>query len=259
MPFSPAHAQLTPAAMADLFSVEVERRLTLPDSAWLSYAQRTEAALRQSVAVSDGEYLVTVDRHPLVQALMLFWRSADGAYRLIGASPVSTGIAGRYDHFETPLGVFRHTPSNPDFRAEGTLNANGIRGYGRKGMRVFDFGWVRAPKGWGDRQTIDMRLQMHATDPDRLEARLGTAQSKGCIRISASLNRFLDHYGILDAEYESAAASAPYKHWLLRPDRQTVPGAGRYLVVLESQADERPAWSPKPSTSLRRIALAQTC
>lgn len=47
-----------------------------------------------------------------------------------------------------------------------------------------------------------MRLQMHATDPDLLERRLGSAQSKGCIRIPASLNRLIDCYGVLDAEYK---------------------------------------------------------
>ena len=46
-----------------------------------------------------------------------------------------------------------------------------------------------------------MRLQMHATDADRLEPLLGSARSKGCIRIPASLNRLLDHFGLLDADY----------------------------------------------------------
>jgi hypothetical protein len=36
--------------------------------------------------------------------------------------------------------VFEHTLDNPDFRAEGTVNEFGIRGYGTKGMRIFDFG-----------------------------------------------------------------------------------------------------------------------
>ena len=106
------------------------------------------------------------------------------------------------------LGVFAHSLDNPDFRAEGTLNSNGIRGYGAKGMRVFDFGWQRVPKGWGDGAVSEMRLQMHATDPDLLERRLGSAQSKGCIRIPATLNRFLDRHGVLDADYERAARAA---------------------------------------------------
>ena len=43
----------------------------------------------------------------------------------------------------------KHSLANMDFRAEGTFNDNGIRGYGRKGMRVFDFGWVVSERGWG--------------------------------------------------------------------------------------------------------------
>jgi hypothetical protein len=34
-------------------------------------------------------------------------------------------------------------------RTEGTYNENPIRGYGVRGMRAFDFGWVPAKRGWG--------------------------------------------------------------------------------------------------------------
>ena len=44
------------------------------------------------------------------------------------------------------------------------------------------FGWVIAERGWGAGGMSPMRLQMHATDPDRLEPRLGRAESKGWIR-----------------------------------------------------------------------------
>jgi hypothetical protein len=47
---------------------------------------------------------------------------------------------GKFDHFETPLGVFDHVLSNRDFRAEGTQNDHGFRGFGSKGMRVYDMG-----------------------------------------------------------------------------------------------------------------------
>ena len=49
-----------------------------------------------------------------------------------------------------------------------------------------------------------MRLQMHATDRDRLEPRLGRRESKGCIRIPASLSVWFDRYGVLDAAYDDA-------------------------------------------------------
>ncbi|WP_431824245.1 hypothetical protein [Burkholderia sp. F1] len=43
--------------------------------------------------------------------------------------------------------MFTHTPDNMDFRAEGTTNDNGIRGDGRRDMRIDDFGWVDSERG----------------------------------------------------------------------------------------------------------------
>jgi hypothetical protein len=136
--------------------------------------------------------------------------------------------------------------SNPDFRAEGTKNEFGIRGYGVKGMRVYDFGWQQATRGWGGGGTSTMRLQLHATDPDILERRLGSVQSKGCIRIPASLNRLIDQYGLLDADYERGLAEGK-KYWLLLPQRTPVSTPGRYMIVVDTQRKQRPAWSPKPN------------
>jgi hypothetical protein len=65
------------------------------------------------------------------------------------------------------------------------------------------------------------------------------------VRIPASLNHFLDHYGVLDADYEAAQAQGKEQPALLR-DRQPLPAAGRYLVVIDSEAQARPAWSPAP-------------
>jgi hypothetical protein len=188
---------------------------------------------------------VLVDRNVFVQAVMIFWTSGSGDFLLIGASPASSGKPGRYEHFETPTGVFDHTVDNPDFRAEGTRNELGILGYGRKGMRIYDFGWLNAPKGWGDGAQSVMRLQMHATDPDLLERRLGSAQSKGCIRVPATFNTFIDHYGILDAEYERAIAAGK-KFFVLTSTREPTPWSGQYLVVVDSTRQNRPSWSPSP-------------
>ena len=94
-----------------------------------------------------------------------------------------------------------------------------------------------------------MRFQMHATDPSVLEARLGRVESEGCIRIPATLNVFLDRHGILDADYEAAAANGK-PQWVLKPDRQPIPWPGRFLVIVDSQAAERPAWSPLPGARL---------
>lgn len=227
--------------LARRFQSEVTRRLDPPpEEQWL-----------YSTLVPDlpggSQYVAIVDRSPFVQALFLYWVAPNGAWHFIGASPVSTGRAGRFDYFETPLGLFPHTLDNLDFRAEGTLNENGIRGYGRKGMRVFDLGWVPQNKGWGNRAVIPMRLQMHATDPDALEPRLGEARSKGCIRIAASLNLFLDRHGILDADYQQAA-QRPY---MMRPDWNPVPTPGRYVAVVETDRLWRPDWSPPPGAKRR--------
>jgi hypothetical protein len=87
---------------------------------------------------------------------------------------------------------------------------------------------------------------MHATDPDRLEQKLGTPHSKGCIRIPATLNAFIDHYGILDGDYEKAMA-AGRTFWVLSATREATPWSGRFLVVVDTERTERPAWSPSPS------------
>lgn len=234
------------ADLAALYRLQVDAQLAVPAAETSRYARLAEEALaRAGLTLEQPQFLAVVDRDPWVQAILLLWRPAPGESVLVGASPVSTGRPGSFDHFVTPLGVFEHSLANPDFRSEGTLNSNGIRGYGAKGMRVFDFGWQRVPKGWGDGAVSEMRLQMHATDPDLLERRLGTAQSKGCIRIPATLNRFFDHHGVLDAGYEKAAREGS-KLWVLDPQRTPAPGAGRYLVVVESGRSDRPEWSPAP-------------
>lgn len=245
-------APQTPDELAAAYRGMVDRRLQVPAEEVAPYGALADAAFAAAqVQPGRAQYVVVVDRNPHVQALLLLWRSGEGSYRLIGASPVSTGAPGRFDYFETPLGVFEHGPWNPDFRAEGTLNDNGIRGYGAKGLRVFDFGWQRVPKGWGDRAVIEMRLQMHATDADVLEPRLGTARSKGCVRIPATLNRLLDLHGVLDAAYEEVAALGR-DLWVLDALRQPVPDAGRYLVIVDSGRTRRPAWSPLPAAAPRK-------
>ena len=187
----------------------------------------------------------------MIQAAFVYWGSSDVAWHLIGASPVSTGRPGEYDHFLTPLGVFEHSLANLDFRAEGTRNSNGIRGYGSKGMRIYDFGWAKGMRTWGAPGLSQLRLQMHATDPDLLEPLLGGWHSKGCIRIPASLNMFIDRHGLLDSDYE-AAARAGRHFWVLHPDRAATPWPGHWLVVIDSERRERPAWSPPPPQVRRK-------
>ncbi|HEY7388120.1 MAG TPA: L,D-transpeptidase [Bryobacteraceae bacterium] len=234
-------------ALAPLYAQQVDRRLDVPEDEQRFYADLLAANLAAE-HTDQAQYVVIVDRSEFVQAAMIYWMSPDREFYFIGASPVSTGKPGSFDHFITPTGVFEHTIQNLDFRAEGTFNELGFRGYGRKGMRVYDFGWLEAQKGWGGGGESQMRLQMHATDPDRLEKRLGTRWSKGCIRIPASLNAFIDRYGILDGDYERAMA-AGMNFWVLSKTREATPWSGRFLVVVDSGRTERPAWS-RPSSEI---------
>ncbi|WP_442955537.1 L,D-transpeptidase [Paraburkholderia sp. MPAMCS5] len=239
-------------SLRDVFARNVTRRLNVPVTEQHAYAGRLQTALRAHVLGGlSGEYVVLVDRNENVQALFIYFRAAPAdAWQMIGASPVSTGRPGEYDHFVTPLGVFEHTPSNMDFRSEGTENENHIRGYGKRDMRIFDLGWAEGERGWGKGGISQMRFQMHATDPDRLEPLLGVRHSKGCVRIPASLNTFFDHYGILDAEY-SALVDSGKSLWILKSDRQMLPWAGRYIVVVDSGRKVRPAWAPAPGAKAR--------
>jgi lipoprotein-anchoring transpeptidase ErfK/SrfK len=204
---------------------------------WIARTQAAVAASGQTI--DRPQLLVVVDRNPGVQQMRILLARPGGAWNSLGGRKVSTGQIGRRDYYLTPTGVFLHTDLILDWRAEGTFNAQHIRGLGLKGMRVWDFGWQRATKGWGTEEEGDIRLLLHATDPDYLEKRLGRPASKGCVRIPAAMNRFLDRHGILDADYERAAKGDPRFEALLLPDRTPTPLAGNALVVVDSS--ETPA------------------
>lgn len=243
-------------SLVQIFQHEVANRLDIPQEAQASYAQLLEAALSDTgTQTISSQYVLLLDRNPYVQAVFLYWldsQTSSNRLHFIGASPASTGKPGNYDYFITPQGVFAHTLDNRDFRAEGSRNKLGIRGFGVKGMRVYDFGWVQGERGWGRGGLSPMRLLMHTTDPDYLEHYLGEPMSKGCIRIPATLNTFIDRYGILDADYEQALANGK-KLWMIRPDRTPTSWSGRYLVIVDSGRSERPAWSPKPPAINQQI------
>lgn len=219
------------------FQREVDLQADIPPQNRPRYAQLLEAALASAVTpIVSSQYVVMVDRNPNVQAIFVYWldsQATSDRLHFIGASPASTGKPGKYEHFLTPLGVFAHTLDNKDYRAEGTKNSLGLRALGTKNMRVYDFGWTMGERGWGRGGKSQMRLMMHTTDPDSLEQWLGKAMSKGCIRIPATLNIFIERYGLLDADYEQAMAKGK-KFWVIRPDRTPTPWSGRYLVIIDS-------------------------
>jgi len=255
---SPTAVAVAAARLRRAMAKDVRHLVPLSPAQIADEGQRAEALLKATdQTVVTPQLVVVVDRNPARQllSLMLAQPPGAGAWALIGAAHVSTGQAGRKDHYITPIGVFPHTDAILDFRAQGTFNENHIRGLGVAGMRVWDFGWQWALKGWhGNGSGGDIRLMMHATDPAVLERRLGRPASEGCVRISDSMNRFLDRHGVLDADYDRAATEDPAFRALLLPDRVPDPLAGRLLIVIDTRdppdtpptAASRPADWPSP-------------
>ena len=236
-------ATVTTKTLARHGSKAGQRRLdllTTPANAYRD-AVRTDALARLKAAGADlsvSQYFVYADRNPSTQLIILAFFDAEGQHVvLLGADFISSGkLRPGEDSFITPVGVFEHLPENWGYRAEGTKNSKGWRGLGARGSRVWDFGYQQAPRQF--RQGVydsQMRLLMHATDPDQGEPRLGGPDSKGCVRVSAAANAFLDQHSILDRHYESIASTEKERElWLLRRDRRPVSRPGSYLVVGDS-------------------------
>lgn len=188
-------------------------------------------------AAPDSQYLVYVDRRGDRQLLFVaVYEATTGRVHFIGADYVSTGKLRRgEDSFLTPLGVYENLTADFDYRAQGTLNSRGWRGLGVKDSRVWDFGFQQAVRHFKlGKAESQMRLLMHATDPGQGEPRLGTMDSKGCVRVSGPLNAFLDRHGILDRHY-LARTDSPSVRWLLRPDRAVVSRPGSLMLVGDSE------------------------
>jgi len=186
--------------------------------------------------IVENQYLVFVDRNPKKQLIfVLFFDFQNQRVIEIGRDRVSTGNPRKgKDYFLTPTGIFENSLENFGYRALGTKNEKGWRGLGKKGARVWDFGWQKTEKVvQGKKQQFVIRLLMHATDPNFGEPRLGNVDSKGCVRISGKLNEFLDRFGILDRDYEENNHKKSTQ-WLLRKDREPVDYPGKYLIVSDS-------------------------
>jgi lipoprotein-anchoring transpeptidase ErfK/SrfK len=226
--------------LAAVFKREVPVGLPLSPARKELMEQLARQQLEQAgYIISRPQTMVVVDRNPAVQRMALFLAMPGGSegtdWPLIGSARVSTGTVGRKHYYITPTGVFINTADRLGYRALGTKNENGIMGIGVKGMRVWDFGWQEAEKGWlPSREKGPIRLEMHATDPVYLEQRLGRTASAGCIRIPATVNVFLDRYGLLDAAYEHKALEDIRFKALLRPDREPSVVAGVTVVVVDT-------------------------
>lgn len=223
------------AALRQALGAQVPGALSTGADAAAWIAQTKAEFTASPYRITSPQLVIAVDRNPAVQQLRIIFAQPDGPWQVIGGGKVSTGRTGRRDYYITPTGVFLHSDAILDYRALGTYNENHIRGLGIKGMRVWDFGWQPAQKGWrGDGEEGDIRLLMHATDPDVLEPRLGHPDSKGCVRISALMNVFLDRHGVLDADYLRDAPDDRAAAAVLAADGDPSPFAGRYMVVFDS-------------------------
>lgn len=212
---SHAASVLTPRELAGLYRARVDRSLDVPRNEALIYGQLAEmqlASSRESVP-AEPQYLLVVDSCPSIQVAFLFWRLLPGNYHLVGASPASTGNPGQAGCAPTPCGVFPQR------------GATGVRA-----ARVYDFGLqrVRVPQRPG---LVPVHLQAQAA-LGRSRARLGVPQSDGRVLLPPSLVAFLDAHGVLDASLDART-----------PAGEELPFAGRYLVVLDSEREDRPDWT----------------
>lgn len=228
------------ARLRDAMLSEVPGAAVPPPALAAQWVRLAREALAAANRQPEGtELAVLADRAPAVQRIALLLLRAEGPWDVLAAAPAATGQSGRRGYFLTPTGVYANDGSVLGYRALGTRNAQGIRGLGAQGMRVWDFGWVWATRGWAeDGSEAPIRFLLHATDPDILEPRLGRPGSQGCVRIGGAMNRFLDRHGVLDAELERIAPGDARTAALLPPDRTPTPIAGRLLIVVDSAAPQ---------------------
>jgi hypothetical protein len=206
----------TPRDLARRYTALVDRQLRVPANEVLIYgglAENELAGFREPL--TGPQYMLVVDSCPAVQAAFLFWRLLPGRYELIGASPASTGDPEQAGCVQTPQGVFAQAEVE----------------YGRRlTSRVYDFGRQRTRRA-GRGGFTDLRLQARAAT-GRTGALLGQVQSDGCILLPPGLVAFLDQFGVLDDGRGQG----------MTPTGESLPFAGRYLVVIDSERDERPEW-----------------
>jgi hypothetical protein len=206
----------TPRDLARRYAALVDRQLQVPPNEVLIYGGLAENEVAGARDTPSGpQYMLVVDSCPAVQAAFLFFRLLPGRYELVGASPASTGNPEQAGCVQTPQGVFR----------QGQVE------YSRRlTSRIYDFGRHRTRNGPRGGFT-DLRLQARAAT-GRTGALLGQVQSDGCILLPPGLVAFLDQFGVLDDGRKEGVT----------PTGEALPFAGRYLVVIDSERDERPEW-----------------
>ncbi len=224
-----------------------------PTAAFRALAAARTMTIATMTSINRPQTLLVVDRAPSVQRLWVVVATPDGApWTVIGTVRVSTGKPGKKEHFKTPVGVFVNTPDILGYRALGTLNKYGIRGIGQKGMRVWDFGW-QTTQDWRTPSAVaSIRLEMHATDPTYLEGRLGRPDSEACIRIPDWFNRFLDRFGVIDAQLTALAPTNRAVAALLPVDAMPSPLAGDKVVVVDTSEPHAIPSNPVTADEIER-------
>lgn len=189
----------------------------------------------RQLKIFSNECFIFVDANPNAQIIFVgIFDFENNKIHRIGIDRVSTGNSKRAGYWLTPSGVYENTLRNIGWRALGTKNDKGWRGLGKKGSRVWDFGWQFTKETQNSKiSERKIRLVLHATDPEFGTKRLGQVDSMGCVRISAEMNYFLDHYGIIDREYEKNKNNKKVS-WLLKKNRLPTPLAGKYLIIQDS-------------------------
>jgi hypothetical protein len=222
-----ATAVLTPYELAQHYRSEVLARLDVPKDEVRLYGDIADDQLvNLQRQLRAPQYLLVVDRNPHVQTAFLFWRLLAGSYELVGASPASTGSA-QSDRLETPQGLFELAGLAEARSMCGRAPSERCAG----ALRVYEFG--SPPSRW-PRSPAALRLQVRGADRSG-ERLLGTPCSDGCVLLPPSLIAFLNEYGVLDADAADAA------------QRHVLPYRGRHLLVVDSDRDQRPDWSPRPT------------
>ena len=229
----------TPYELAQRYREQVDLRLSLPAEEVRRYgAAAEEELIDYDEVLRAPQYLLVVDSNPNVQAAFLFWRLMAGHYQLIGASPVSTAGPVQVSRLESPQGLFD--------QAHHAAAARAVAATPRGGLRIYDFSSRRARVAADSAGRSNLRLQARAAD--RQSARfLGSARSDGSILLPATLIAFLDEFGVLDA---GAAGTVPTAE-----GRPRLPYPGRFMLVIDSERDDRPEWSPSPEAALATAAL----
>lgn len=207
----------TPRDLARRYAALVDRQLQVPENEAIIYGGLAENEIASAQRALPGpQYVLVVDSCPAVQAAFLFFRLLPGRYDLVGAAPASTGNPEQAGCLATPCGVFPQ--SEVDYAR-------------RLSSRVYDFGRQRARRG-STGGFEPLRLQARAAN-GRTGALLGKPQSDGSILLPPDLIAFLDQFGVLDDGRQEA----------LTPGGEALPFAGSYLVVVDSERDERPDWA----------------